>query len=255
MLMVAKGFVLGLTFSMFLMGCVSKGTHESSLKKIEELEAKAKDEGAAIERLGLEKTDLLQKLQENEEKLILAAKDKGQLKSSLDDMKQALEEMRQRQAEQKRQLEDFQDLTKRFSRLTDSGTLSVKMLDGKMVVSLGSDILFSSGSAKLSSQGLDAIREVTQQLALIQGKKYQVEGHTDTVPISTAVFPSNWELASARALTVVKFMVEQGMTPERISAASYGQYQPISVNDTAEGKASNRRIAIVIVPDLSSLKP
>lgn len=187
-----------------------------------------------------------------EEQAMVSAKDRGQLKNSLEDMKKAMEEMRAREEEQKKRLQEFQDLTARFKKLIDAGTLSVRMIDGKMVVSLGSDVLFPSGSAKLSGQGVSTIKDVTTQLAAI-GKSYQVEGHTDDVPISTAQFPSNWELASARALTVVKTMADAGMPAERVSAASFGKFHPVADNKTKEGKASNRRIEIVIVPDLSSL--
>lgn len=187
-----------------------------------------------------------------EEQAMVSAKDRGQLKNSLEEMKKALEEMRAREEEQKKRLQEFQDLTSRFKKLIDAGTLSVRMIDGKMVVSLGSDVLFPSGSAKLSTQGVQTIKDVTTQLAAI-GKAYQVEGHTDDVPIATAQFPSNWELASARALTVVKTMIDAGMPTERVSAASFGKFHPVADNKTKEGKASNRRIEIVIVPDLSSL--
>jgi hypothetical protein len=122
-----------------------------------------------------------------------------------------------------------------------------------MVVSMGSDVLFPSGSAKLSPAGLEAIKEVTAQLQSIKGKAYQIEGHTDNLPIATAVFPSNWELASARALTVTKAMIDAGMPPQRVSAASFGDTHPIQANDTQEGRAANRRIAIVVVPDLSTM--
>lgn len=180
-------------------------------------------------------------------------KDRGQLKASLEDMKKALAEMQAREDEQKKRLEEFRDLTARFKKLIDAGTLSVRIVDGKMVVSLGSDVLFPSGSAKLSEKGMQTIKAVTAQLASIPDKKYQVEGHTDNVPMKSAQFPSNWELASSRSLTVVKNMIENHMPANRVSAASFGDSQPIAANDTAENKALNRRIEIVIVPDLSSL--
>ncbi|MBY0316774.1 MAG: OmpA family protein [Bdellovibrionales bacterium] len=180
-------------------------------------------------------------------------KDRGQLQMSLEDMKKAMREMQAREDEQKKRLEEFRDLTARFKKLIDAGTLSVRIVDGKMVVSLGSDVLFPSGSARLSEKGLQTIKDVSAQLASIPDKKYQVEGHTDNVPIKTAAFPSNWELASSRALTVVKTMMENQMPATRVSAASYGDSQPIGSNTTTEGKAQNRRIEIVIVPDLSSL--
>lgn len=226
-----------------LSGCVSSGTHKKAVAELESQIANEKSANAEHERT----------IQDLEQKLMSTAKDRGQLKSSLDDMKRAMDEMKARQAEERKRLAEFQELTKRFKKLTDAGTLSVKVMDGKMVVSLGSDLLFPAGSAKLSKAGMEAVRAVAQQLTAIEGKKYQVEGHTDNVPISTNVFPSNWELASARALTVVKSMIETGMPPDRVSAASYADSQPVQSNDTTEGKSANRRVAIVIVPDLASL--
>ena len=231
-------------------GCVSASKHREEMSGLQTQIDKSK---ADNDKAKLDNQTLMTENSQLQEKLLATAKDRGQLKSTLDDMKKAMDEMKQRQAEQKKRLQEFSDLTNRFKKLTDSGTISVKIIDGKMVVSLGSDVLFSSGSAKLSPAGRDAIKEVTTQLAAIGGKKYQIEGHTDNVPIATAVFPSNWELASARALTVTKAMIESGLPAERVSAASFGDTHPIMPNDSSEGKAANRRIAIVVVPDLSSL--
>lgn len=185
--------------------------------------------------------------------VLAMSKDKGQLQSSVDDLNKALSEMKKRQEEEQKRIKEFQDLTNRFKSLTDSGTLSVRIIDGKMVVSMGSDVLFPSGSARLSVKGRQAIKDVAAQLAAIPGKRYQIEGHTDNVPISTSTFASNWELASSRALTVLKGMIDEGMPANRVSAASYADTSPILKNDTEEGRAANRRIAIVVVPDLSSL--
>ncbi len=227
----------------FLAGCVSSGTHR---KAVEELEAKV----AAEQGQGAEKQQRIDSLEKN---LMATAKDKGALKSSLEDMQKAMEEMKARQAEQRKRLQEFSDLTRRFKKLTDAGTLSVKIMDGKMVVSLGSDVLFPAGSARLSKEGIQALKEVTNQLSSIPERRYQVEGHTDNVPISTAIFPSNWELASARAVTVVKEMIGAGMPAQRVSAASYADANPVQPNDSTEGRAANRRVAIVVVPDLASL--
>ncbi|MGZ3693104.1 MAG: OmpA family protein [Bdellovibrionota bacterium] len=226
-----------------LSSCVSSGKHKAMMDDLESQIANEKSENQEHQKT----------IQDLEQKLMSTTKDRGQLRTNLEDMKKAMDEMKARQAEERKRIQEFQELTKRFKKLTDAGTLSVKVIDGKMVVSLGSDLLFSAGSAKLSKAGTEAVKAVTQQLNAIPGKKYQIEGHTDNVPISTAVFPSNWELASARAVTVVKTMVDNGMPSERVSAASYADTQPIQSNDTVEGKAANRRVAIVIVPDLSSL--
>ncbi len=245
-----KRILWGCAALLVFSGCVSSSKHKAEVSALNAQIEKNKTDNQALttqnQALNTDRAQL-------EEKLIATAKDRGQLKASLDDMKKAMEEMRQRQAEQRKRLQEFSDLTKRFQKLADSGSLSVKIIDGKMVVSLGSDVLFPSGSAKLSSAGRETLKEVTAQLAAITGKRYQVEGHTDNVPIATAVFPSNWELASARALNVTRAMIDAGMPANRVSAASFGDTQPIQPNETTEGKAANRRIAIVVVPDLSTM--
>ena len=122
-----------------------------------------------------------------------------------------------------------------------------------MVVEMATDVLFGSGSARLSGDGRAAVQEVAGVLAELSGRRFQVEGHTDNVPIRTAQFPSNWELASARAITVVNEMIEAGVPNENVSAASFGEFKPAADNETPEGRAANRRIEIVLVPDLSTL--
>lgn len=232
-----------LAAALLFTGCVSSSKHQ---KMVSDLEGQVAAERAA-------NSENLKTIQDLEQKIMAGAKDRGQLKSTLDDMTKAMEEMRARQAEQRKRLQEFADLTRRFKKLTDAGTLSVKIIDGKMVVSLGSDVLFPAGSSKLSKEGEQAMKEVTAQLASIKDKKFQVEGHTDNQPIATATFPSNWELASARALSVVKTMIGHGMPAERVSAASYSDTHPVKPNDSVPNRAANRRVEIVVVPDLASL--
>ena len=125
--------------------------------------------------------------------------------------------------------------------------------DGRMVLALPTDVLFASGKAKLSDAGKAAVTEVTAVLVTLHKRRFQVEGHTDNVPIKTHRYNSNWQLAAARALNVVEAMMEAGMTGARISAAAFGEYRPVAGNDSDAGKAQNRRIEIVMEPDLSSL--
>jgi chemotaxis protein MotB len=238
-----KMYLLAVAAAVLSNGCVSSSKHKAV---VGDLESQVANERTA----NAEKAETIQVL---ETKLMSTTKDRGALQSSLEEMKKAMEEMKARQAEQRKRLQEFADLTRRFKKLKDAGTLSVKMVDGKMVVSLGSDVLFGAGSSRLSKEGLQAVKDVTAQLNNIPGKVYQIEGHTDNQPIATQVFPSNWELASARALSVVKTMIESGMPADRVSAASYAETHPVQANDTVEGRAANRRVAIVIVPDLSSL--
>ena len=83
-----------------------------------------------------------------------------------------------------------------------------------------------------------------------EGRSFQVEGHRDNVPISTERFPSNWELSSARALSVVRILIDAGVAPEHVSGAGYGEYQPVASNDDRDGRRLNRRIEIVMLPNL-----
>ena len=245
------GSTLGILSLFFLqVSCVSSSKHEESVKSYED---KLKTQSATIKN---QKESLVQKdteIKDCSDKLVTSSKDKGQLKSNLNELKKALDEMRVRREQEQKTIKDFRDLTSKFKTLTDAGTLSVRIVEGKMVVSLGSDILFPSGSAHLSGPGLSTIAEVGTQLASIKGKKFQIEGHTDSVPIKTPAYASNWELASARALAVLKTMVEAGLEAKQLSAASYGDTQPVATNDNVEGKTKNRRIEIVVVPDLSTL--
>ncbi|HEY3445594.1 MAG TPA: OmpA family protein [Myxococcales bacterium] len=178
-------------------------------------------------------------------------KDKSKLQSSVEDMKAALAELSKRKAEADARLAEFKGMLNRFKSLIDAGKLQVKIVDGRMVVALASDVLFASGQSKLSKDGEAAIAEVARLLAGIPDRKFQVEGHTDNVPTKPPM--TNWDLAAARAITVVRTMVDAGLPADRISAASFGENKPAKANDSPEGKAANRRIEIVVVPDLSSL--
>lgn len=180
-------------------------------------------------------------------------KDKSQLKASIADMEQALEDLAARRAAAEARVAQYKDLLARFKSLIDSGKLRVKIVDGRMVVELATDILFDSGKAELSAAGKAAVGEVAKVLATIPDRSFQVEGHTDNVPIRSERFPSNWELASARSIVVVRALVEGGVTANRVSGASYSEFRPVADNSADPGRAANRRIEIVVVPDLSEL--
>jgi len=180
-------------------------------------------------------------------------KDRAQLEGSVQDMQLALADLERRRRQADARVAEFKQLLERFRPLIDTGRLRVKIADGRMVVELATDVLFASGSAKLSAEGKKAVREVAAVLASVPERGFQVEGHTDNLPIHTKRYRSNWELAAARAIRVVQAMVAAGLQPERVSAASYAEFKPAAKNKTAAGRKTNRRIEIVVVPDLSSL--
>jgi len=109
------------------------------------------------------------------------------------------------------------------------------------------DVLFSSGSANLTGGSvtvLDRLAEILKELP----NDIRIEGHTDDVPINTAAFPSNWHLSVARALNTAYYLIkDEGLNPEKVSIVGYSEYKPIASNDTPEGKATNRRVDIVII--------
>ena len=139
------------------------------------------------------------------------AQDQAKLQTSVQDMQKALIDLSKRKTESDTRINEFKSLLARFKSLIDAGKLRVKIVDGRMVVELATDILFGSGSAQLSPDGKLAIAEVAAVLASIPDRRFQVEGHTDNVPIKTAQYPSNWELAAARSVTVVKSLVDAGL--------------------------------------------
>jgi len=227
-------------------GCVSSG-------KYKELETKEKKTATELEATQVELLHSKNKVSELNGKLGLADNQRVQMQDSINEMRLAMEQQKKRRLEIEKRLKEYKELTAKFSQLVNSGKLSVKMVQGRMTVALSTDILFASGSAKLSPEGSAAVKEVTQLLKSLEGRQYQIEGHTDNLPIKSEIYPSNWELASARAMSVVKTMIEAGLPSTRISGASYADTQPVADNKSVEGRAQNRRIAIVIVPDLSGL--
>ena len=250
-------FLLG---GLLLQGCVMSSTHEElqakyaiSQERLQEKTIAFDELEAQHQALVLERDRLAAAKERLEGELTQVLKNNSSLESSIVEMQEALAELERRKAEADARVAEYLEFVKRFQSLIDQGKLKVKIRDGRMVVALATDVLFESGKADLSKDGAEAIVEVAQVLSSIPGRRFQIEGHTDNVPIKTNKFPSNWELAAARAITVVKTMIESGMPPERVSAASFGESVPTSSNETETGKRDNRRIEIVVVPDLSTL--
>ena len=139
------------------------------------------------------------------------------------------------------------------------GEIQVKQLGQRIQVDLVDRVLFDSGEAALSTRGQEVLGRVAAALQTIENKQIQVSGHTDDVPIKSEElkkqFPTNWELSSARAVNVVRFLSETGgVKRERLTAAGYGEYHPIASNATPTGRAKNRRIEILLTPSLDAKK-
>ena len=131
------------------------------------------------------------------------------------------------------------------------GEIQITQLKDKLTVNMVDKVLFDSGSAVIKRNGKKVLNRVAEILKPIADQQIKVEGHTDNVPIGAGLagkFPSNWELSTARATTVVRYLQEQGVNPGILGAEGYAEFQPVAPNDTDEGKAKNRRIEIVLVP-------
>jgi chemotaxis protein MotB len=135
------------------------------------------------------------------------------------------------------------------------GDISLSQDGGKLRVGLVDKILFDSGEAQISKRGESVLGRVGAVLATIDDKQIQVSGHTDKTPISgklVAQFPTNWELSTARATNVVRFLSEKaGVPADRLVASGYGEHHPVASNKTPAGRARNRRIEILLTPALA----
>lgn len=192
----------------------------------------------------------LEKLGQNVEKLV---SERGHLARVLADANARLEDVRREKAAAEARAAMFRDLVARLRSMIDAGTLKVSIRDGRMLLAMPNDVLFDSGRTEIKRDGQAALVQVAGVLATIGDRHFLVAGHTDTVPIHTSRFPSNWELSTARAVEVTKFLIANGMRSEVLAAAGYGEFDPVAANDTPEHRAQNRRIEIVLQPNLSEL--
>jgi len=143
----------------------------------------------------------------------------------------------------------YENLLEKMEKEIQQGQIAITELKGKLTVDVVDKILFDSGKAEIKSEGLEVLSRVVDILATATDKVIRVEGHTDNVPIKGNLarqYPTNWELSAARALTIVRYLETQGLDPHNLSAVAFGEYQPVAENDTPEGRARNRRIAIVL---------
>jgi chemotaxis protein MotB len=170
------------------------------------------------------------------------------LDAKVEDLSTSANKLATAKAELEKKSAEYEKMANALRGQIDAGRIELTELRGKMTVKMKDKILFSSGSAMLGKDGKDALGAVAEVLRGVEGKLVRVEGHTDNVPLGRGRFATNWELSTARALAVLRFLQDEGVDPTRLAAAGYGEFQPIAPNDTAEGRSQNRRIEIVLAP-------
>jgi chemotaxis protein MotB len=270
--------VLGLCSLVVTQGCVKKSDYDamraenraqeqklsgdldaekqksSSLEQaLAEEQGKNKQQADEIARLSEQLEAAHKKEIELQNQLADMVHNSSSLKASIQDMQSALAALQDQRKQTEARIAEYKKLLESFKKLIDAGKLKVKVVAGRMVVELPSDILFASGSIDLSKDGTTALSEVGKIFAGMRERKFQVEGHTDDQPIRTTRFPSNWELAAGRAIAVATILIKSGVAPSNVSAASFGEFRPVASNAKPETRAQNRRIEIVLVPDLSKV--
>ncbi|MCX5694067.1 MAG: OmpA family protein [Candidatus Omnitrophica bacterium] len=134
--------------------------------------------------------------------------------------------------------------------------IKLQMMEKGLVITVVGDLIFDSGKAKIRPEAFDLLTKVSEILKDNMAQfNIGIEGHTDNVPIKQSGWKSNWELSTARALSVLHYLAnEQGISPERLSAIGYGEYRPVDSNETKDGRKQNRRVEIVILPNVTKVK-
>ncbi|QSQ22111.1 flagellar motor protein MotB [Pyxidicoccus parkwayensis] len=219
---------------------------EQSRVAAEEAANRARDAEAA-------RVQLAEKLAAVESERTKLATEKEQLSSEKEQLSQTVQEQEAELAKLKATYDDLQDKMKAE---IANGAIKLSQAEGRIQVDLVDKVLFDSGDASISTRGQEVLTRLGGVLAKVEDKFIQVSGHTDDSPPSQKLqgtFPTNWELSVARAVNVVRFLQEKGGVPaRRLVAAGYGEMRPVSANSTPQGRARNRRIEVLLMPDLPS---
>jgi len=235
-----RDLVMRLMLAGLMVGCVSKSKHERATSALATSEA---------ERAKLEEE--LRRLEAERKKL------QGELEQKLAASEEELAELRRQREAQKEQLELFDKFTAKLQSMIDVGDIDVSIRRGRMVVGMPSRVLFPSGEHELSEKGKGTLKKVAVALAELPERRFVVAGHTDDMPIGEKIktlYEDNWDLSARRALVVTRFLIEQGVAPASLAAAGYGQHDPAVSNKTAAGRKKNRRIELIVEPELSQLQ-
>ncbi len=238
-----------------LTGCVSQATFDTKAKEAETFVALSDNLQGQVKNLTAE-MDALKKQQEalQKERDALVA-EKGSAEKERDLLRVKTGDL-SRKAEKAERLEratqTYQDLQKKLEKEIQEGKVQLTEMKNRLTMTMVDKIIFPSGSTEISKDGKPVLDKVVSILKDIKDKRIQVEGHTDNVPIVSDLkkrYPTNWELSTARATEVVRYLQEQGgLDPRLLSATGYSEYQPVAPNDTDDGKHKNRRIEIVLLP-------
>ncbi len=247
----------------------SLNNREISIKglthKIEDIEAENDRLRESVGKMEEQKDELMSYKNKSEEEKENLKKDKEDLEKAKDKLFSSMketelqkrvlkEELLKMQQEIKRMRSFNNELIELFDDEIKTGDITVTRIGNRLILEIASNRLFSVGSKEISLEGEKVIKKVSGVLKNIEGNLIQIAGYTDNTPVSSTGDYNNWDLASARALKVLKILEKEGLDPEIMYAASFGEYHPRDTNETEEGRSANRRIDIQILPIPSTLE-
>ena len=284
--MLKRTFILMVVFLLSIMvgGCVSSSKFEKKVAEADGLNQSLRALQQKYDKLTAENNDLkdqFKKLNGDFAQLSIQ-KDKitvdrdeldKVLKSKSDSLSKTINELRGKTAAlemenaslkegvanlKKTKEEEVKSVSKTYENLMQEmkgeiaqGQVAITELKGKLTVDVLDKILFASGEAEVKPEGLAVLQRVIDILKNVKDKAIRIEGHTDNVKIGGALarkYATNWELSAARAINVTRYLQKQGIDPVLLASVAYGEYKPVADNSTSEGRAKNRRIAIILQP-------
>jgi chemotaxis protein MotB len=208
-------------------------------------------------KLQAEQTALQTSSQQQQSELQAKAKqltdDNAKLKSDIAQLQSQNDSLNAERASLQQKNEEtaskYDEVVNKLSQEVSAGELQIKQYKNMLSVDVAEQVFFASGSATMKEEGKKVLSKVGDALNAYPDKVIRVVGHTDNVPLSkNAKFPSNWELSTARATNVVRYLQDKcKVTPERLVASGRGPYSPVASNDTPEGRQKNRRIEIMLI--------
>jgi chemotaxis protein MotB len=198
---------------------------------------------------------LSQQLAAKDQKLTALEDERTRLSTEREQLQQAVQE---KDAELARLKATYEDIEQKLKAEISDGEIRLSQAEGRIQVDLVDKILFDSGEASLSPRGSEVLARLGTVLSKVENRSILVSGHTDDAPPSqrlAATFPTNWELSVARAVNVVRFLGEKASVPPgKLVAAGHADTKPVASNATPKGRARNRRIEILLIPDLPAGK-
>ena len=284
--MLKRTFILMVVFLLSIMvgGCVSSSKFEKKVAEADGLNQSLRALQQKYDKLTAENNDLKEQFKKLngdfaqlsiQKDKITADRDELDkvLKSKSDSLSKTINELRGKTATlemenaslkegvanlKKTKEEEVKSVSKTYENLMQEmkgeiaqGQVAITELKGKLTVDVLDKILFASGEAEVKPEGLAVLQRVIDILKNVKDKAIRIEGHTDNVKIGGALarkYATNWELSAARAINVTRYLQKQGIDPALLASVAYGEYKPVADNSTSEGRAKNRRIAIILQP-------